>query len=154
MRRTATAFVLCWGMVLQTACSRRAGVPDVRPAPSPSATGAVETLEDSALAGQHAATIAELLQGRVPGLEVIYLPNGDISLRIRGGDLSLGGAEPREPLLVIDGMAVSSGYVTRALSSLRPHEIDHIQVLKDVAATSAYGMRGAHGVIVITTKRE
>lgn len=140
---------------LLLSCGRPAGEPEAGPAPEGSQTGAVQTLADSTLDRRHAASIAELLQGRVAGLEVIHQPNGDISLRIRGGDMSLGAnAGPREPLLVIDGMAVSSGNVTRALSSLRPHEIDNIQVLKDVASTSAYGMRGAHGVIVITTKRD
>lgn len=153
MSRTPTAVVLCWSIALQMGCNRPSGPPQASPAPGAAETGAVETLADSALAGRHVATIAELLQGRVAGLEVIHLPNGDISLRIRGGDVSLGG-ESREPLLVIDGMAVSSGSVTRALSTLRPHEIDRIEVLKDVASTSAYGMRGAHGVIVITTKRD
>lgn len=108
------------------ACGRPADTPEAGPAPAE--TGAVATLSDSTFDRRHAASIAELLQGRVAGLEVIYLPNGDISLRIRGGDISPRGesAGPREPLLVIDGMAVSSGNVTRALSSLRPHEIDHI----------------------------
>jgi TonB-dependent SusC/RagA subfamily outer membrane receptor len=99
--------------------------------------------------------VEELLQGRVPGLQVVHLANGDVSLRIRGGSVSLlAESERGEPLLVIDGMPVAPGHVTRALRSLNPREIARIEVLKDVSSTSSYGMAGAHGVILITTKRD
>jgi TonB-dependent SusC/RagA subfamily outer membrane receptor len=152
---TTTAAALCTALALLPGCGRTA-TPAPGATPRDKVTGAVETLPDSTLAGQHVESIVELLQGRVAGLEVTTQPNGDISLRIRGGDVSLLGsrAGPREPLLVIDGMAVSSSNVTRALRSLRPHEIANIEVLKDVSSTSVYGTRGAHGVIVITTKRD
>jgi TonB-dependent SusC/RagA subfamily outer membrane receptor len=44
--------------------------------------------------------------------------------------------------------------VSSALKSLKPHEIESIEVLKDVSSTSVYGTRGAHGVILIRTKRD
>ena len=88
---------------------------------------------------------------RVAGLQVIRLPNGDISLRIRGIDSTerLG-----EPLLVVDKMPVSEQAMTFTLRALRPSEIASIDVLKDVSSTPAYGMRGAHGVILIRTKHD
>lgn len=118
-------------------------------------TGAVESVSAESPGSEHLQSVEEMLRGRVAGLQVIRQPNGDISLRIRGGDVSLQESTgPRDALLVVDGMAVSPENVTGALRSLRPHEIANIQVLKDVASTSMYGTRGAHGVILITTKRD
>jgi hypothetical protein len=111
---------------------------------------------------QHARDIADLLQSRVAGLRVIRLSNGDLSLRIRGGDMSLRkesdgttSAEPSgEPLLVIDGMPVSDGQVSNTLRSLDPHQVESVQVLKDVSSTSSSGMRGAPGVVLTTLTRD
>lgn len=115
-------------------------------------TGAVRELGDEELSGQHVESVEELLRGRVPGLQVVTQPNGDLTLRIRGMDSLQPG--PHEPLLVIDGMAISSTNVARALQSLRPTQVRTVQVLKDVASTSVYGIRGANGVILITTRRQ
>ena len=52
-----------------------------------------------------------------------------------------------QPLIVVDGIAVND------ISSLNPRAIDNISVLKDAGACAIYGMRGANGVIVITTKK-
>ena len=109
-------------------------------------------MSGTTLEQQHVDDIAELLQGRVAGLEVIRSPTGDISLRIRGGLNSL--HNDADPLLVIDGMPVLPAAVSSALKSIKPHEIESIEILKDVSSTSVYGMRGANGVIVITTKRD
>ena len=171
MWRCAAVAALCSGPYLLSACSHTPA-PATHPAPrSISAdstrpltnqTGSVDSLSNGALDSRHVDDIAELLQGRVPGLQVIRSPNGDISLRIRGGDLSLhsdsagyiSATQSGEPLLVIDGMPVQEGQVSNALRSLNPHEIDKIEVLKDVASTSVYGIRGAHGVILITMKKD
>ena len=56
---------------------------------------------------------------------------------------------PGSPLYVIDGVPTTDGY---DLSTLNPDDIKSISVLKDAAATSIYGSRGANGVIVIETK--
>jgi len=117
--------------------------------PSGNETGAVQSVPGEDARG--ARTIEELLEGRVAGLQVIRLANGDVSLRIRGTNSLM---EEGDPLVIIDGMTVTPGNLTRALRSLRPQEIEDIKVLKDVSSTSMYGMAGAHGVILITTKRE
>lgn len=112
--------------------------------------GATDSLSGDLAERQQFADLPAMLQGRVAGLQVIRLSNGDISLRIRGtSSLTQNG----EPLVVIDGMAVQSASLSRVLRSLDPHEVSSIRVLKDVASTSPYGMRGAYGVIVIETKR-
>lgn len=125
-------------------------------------TGAADSLPGSELGTRHVQDIAEFLQSRVAGLRVIRAENGDISLRIRGGDLSLRresdgtttAVSAGEPLLVIDGMPVSEGQISNTLRALNPNDIENIQVLKDVSSTSSYGMRGAHGVILITMKKQ
>jgi TonB-dependent SusC/RagA subfamily outer membrane receptor len=130
------------------------------PAPRDTRTGSSDSLPSESLDKQHARDIAELLQSRVAGLRVIRLSNGDLSLRIRGGDMSLRqesdgtttAESSGEPLLVIDGMPVSDGQVSNTLRSLDPHQVKSVQVLKDVSSTSSYGMRGAHGVVLITLK--
>jgi TonB-dependent SusC/RagA subfamily outer membrane receptor len=151
MRGRAAAAALLGALL---AC-RSKGPPERQPAPRSTAdqTGAVTSLSDSALGDLHVDSVEELLQGRVAGLQVVHLPNGDISLRIRGGNVSLLG-EPAEPLVVIDGMPVAPGQLTRALRSLNPRDIAGIEVLKDISSTSSYGMAGANGVILITTKRD
>jgi TonB-dependent SusC/RagA subfamily outer membrane receptor len=102
-------------------------------------------------AGQHVESVEDMLQGRIPGLQVLRLANGDITLRIRGTNSLL---EEGDPLVIIDGMAVTPGNLTPALRGLKPHEIQDIRVLKDVSSTSVYGSAGAHGVILITTKHD
>jgi TonB-dependent SusC/RagA subfamily outer membrane receptor len=96
--------------------------------------------------------VEELLRG-VPGLEVTRTPEGGYRLRIRGARSIRGNPTDDDPLLVIDGITISSGSLNSTLSELAPGDIAQIEVLKDAAATSAYGSRGANGVIVITTKR-
>lgn len=93
--------------------------------------------------------VVQMLERRVPGLTVIRLPNGDVSLRIRG-NRSLN--SNNEPLLVIDGVP-TQGPIGPALAGLSPRDIARIDVLKDAGATAIYGVRGANGVILITTKR-
>jgi|SRR6267378_1937912 len=107
-------------------------------------TGAVTSISPTD-ADTRVARVEELLRARVPGLQVIRLPNGDYTLRIR--------SERGEPLLVIDDMPVPSGSLGAALAALAPRDIARIDVLKDAAATAIYGTRGANGVIIIKTQR-
>src|SRR5256714_937705 len=97
--------------------------------------------------------IEDLLQARVPGLEVLPLSNGMYTLRIRGRHSITGRSGDDEPLLVIDDIPVSQGSLGSALAGMAPRDVGRIDVLKDAAAASIYGSRGANGVIIITTKR-
>lgn len=92
--------------------------------------------------------VVQMLE-RVPGLTVMRLSNGEVSVRIRG-TRSLHG--DNEPLLVIDGVP-TQGAIGAALAGLVPRDIARIDVLKDAGSTAIYGSRGANGVILITTKR-
>ena len=115
-------------------------------------TGAITSIFPTE-AQARVARVEDLLTGSVPGLQVIRLPTGNFTLRIRGQHSISGRSADAEPLLVIDGMAVSYGQLGNALAAFAPRDVARIDVLKDAAATSIYGSRGANGVIIITTKR-
>jgi len=121
---------------------------DGKDAMRPPATSAVSTLDGKDLEGRTATTFEELLEGQVAGVQIVRPAGGGIALRIRGAG-SING--DNEPLYVIDGMPV---YVAagRGIYWLSPGDIQQIDILKDAGATSIYGMRGANGVVLITTK--
>jgi TonB-dependent SusC/RagA subfamily outer membrane receptor len=96
------------------------------------------------------ASVDELLTGRIAGLSVFRNPDGTVALRVRGLASSFNDAEP---LLVVDGMMMSTASQADMMNSLTAMRIKRIEVLKDVAATSIYGSRGSHGVVLITTRR-
>jgi len=90
----------------------------------------------------------QMIEGRVPGLVISNTaasdPNAQISLQVRGASsLDAGNA----PLVVIDGMPGGD------LRTLAQQDIESISVLRDAAASSIYGSRGANGVILVQTKR-
>jgi TonB-dependent SusC/RagA subfamily outer membrane receptor len=115
-------------------------------------TGAVSSLSEDELDGMRVARVEELLQGRLPGVQVIRTPGGDFSVRVRGAKtFGFGGSD--EPLYVVDGMPLMSGGLRAALMGIVPQDIARIDVLKDAGATAVYGSKGANGVILITTKR-
>lgn len=109
--------------------------------------GAVESVKGEELQKVGSvSTISEGLQGVLPGLTVINT-NGkpgsdaaDIYLRGKSSWNETG------PLTLVDG-------IQRDINNIDPNEIETISVLKDASATAVYGVRGANGVILITTKR-
>ena len=108
------------------------------------AIGSVTTCD----AGETRVTnVAELLQGRVAGVEVSNRGSGPASIRIRGATSFMGDAEP---LVVLDGMPLTPG---APLTGISPQDVRRIDVLKDAGSTAIYGSRGMNGVIVITTKK-
>lgn len=93
--------------------------------------------------------IEKVLQAKVPGLSVTRTADGGIAVQIRGTSSFY---SSNEPLFVIDDIPMQPG-LGGALRGINPHDIESIKVLKDPADTGIYGMRGANGVIVITTKK-
>lgn len=91
-------------------------------------------------------SISSSLAGRLSGV-VAFQRNGEpgasAEFWIRG--FSTFGAN-RTPLILVDG-------VERPLDLLDPEEIDTFSILKDATATAVYGVRGANGVVLVTTKR-
>ena len=111
-------------------------------------TGAVSSVraED---AGREVTSIIDLIEGRLPGVYVRRLGNGEVAIRVRGASSVSGGGEP---LFVIDGRPLMTP-AGSALMAIGPKDILRIDVLKDAGATAIYGSRGANGVILVTTKR-
>jgi TonB-dependent SusC/RagA subfamily outer membrane receptor len=93
--------------------------------------------------------IEKVLQAKVPGVWITRTPDGGIAVQLRGQSTLYG---EQQPLYVVDGVPISPG-PSGALTGVNPHDIESIQVLKDPADTSMYGMRGANGVIVVKTKK-
>lgn len=92
--------------------------------------------------------VEELLMNKYPGVWISRTPDGSLSIRIRG---TTSMQSSNEPLYIIDGTATQPG-PNGGLSGIAPSDIASIQVLKDAAATTMYGLRGANGVIIIKTK--
>ena len=114
-------------------------------------TGAVSSVTEDDIESSRANRVVELIEGRVPGVRVLRAPSGAITIRIRGAQ-GLGYSN-EEPLVVIDGMLTENTEWSSVLDALMPQDIARIDVLKDAGSTAAYGVRGANGVILITTRR-
>lgn len=97
------------------------------------------------------ARIEEMIESRAPGVRVLHYQDGTIRLQIRGVTSPTGHTDP---LVVIDGTPTTELRPGNALASLNPSDVVGIDVLKDAASTAFYGMRGANGVIVITTRQQ
>ena len=109
--------------------------------------GSVATITTKDLTQSPTANINNALAGRLPGLVVNQYAGGEpgvdqSELFIRG-KATYGN---QSAIVIVDGLE-------RDMSYLAPDEIETFTILKDASATAAYGIRGANGVIVITTKR-
>ncbi len=104
---------------------------------------AVVEVEDAKKTITH--DVAKMLQGQVSGVTVQSSgePGGFVNIKIRG----ISSFRNNNPLFVIDGMLVDNPY------DFAPGEIESMQVLKDASAAAIYGVRGANGVVIITTKK-
>lgn len=112
-----------------------------------SVVAAVETVEGEEILKTGSTTnVTDALQGLAPGLTVTNsdgIPGkGAHDISIRG----LGTWANAYPLTIVDG-------VERSFNNVDPNEIESISILKDASATAIYGVRGANGVIMITTKK-
>ena len=130
-------------------------------------TGAVSQLKAEGVAERPVASVEQLIQGRVSGVQVQSAsgaPGSGLSILIRGGNST----SSNQPLYVIDGYPIDAGNgdlqvggnnqavatpPTNPLANLNSNEIENIEILKDASSTAIYGSRGANGVVLITTKR-
>lgn len=111
-------------------------------------TSAVGTVKATELNSRNAPNTTSLLQGRIPGLQIVQnsaMPGAENpSILIRGmGTFSSAGSNP---LILIDG-------VEGDLNNVNPNNIAEISVLKDASSAAIYGSRAANGVILVTTKQ-
>ncbi|MEO6287135.1 MAG: TonB-dependent receptor [Dyadobacter sp.] len=98
-------------------------------------TGSIATITTDDLKQSPTASITNALAGRLPGVD-----RSNIFIR---GTATYGN---QSPIVIIDGLERSMDY-------LAPSEIETFTILKDASATAPYGVRGANGVILITTRR-
>lgn len=107
-------------------------------------TGSVFILNPTELNKSTAGQFEQMIQGKVPGLQVVTsgMPGGKSNIYMHG----IGNFGEVTPLYIIDGIQGN-------INNLQPGDIESIQVLKDAGSFSMYGVRGANGVIVITTKK-
>lgn len=109
-------------------------------------TGALTTVKGTELAKSPTVNLGQSMVGRTPGIiaqQKSGVPGGDdVSIRIRGASTF---AMNGEPLVLVDG-------VERPFTSINAEEVANVTILKDAATTAVYGIRGANGVILVTTK--
>jgi iron complex outermembrane receptor protein len=108
---------------------------------------AVTTIKPEELNKGAISDVGQLLQGKVPGLNITRSgdPNRSAAIILRGASTLRDGAQ--SPLFVIDGVPGAD------ISLIAPDDIASMDVLKDAAATAIYGNRASNGVIMVTTKR-
>lgn len=111
-------------------------------------TGALSSIGTEELLKSPVASMANALTGKVTGLSSVQSSGqpgaDDAKIYVRGvGSLTEGLSQP---LMLVDG-------VERSFFQLDPNEVDNITVLKDASATAVFGVRGANGVVLVTTKR-
>lgn len=113
-----------------------------------SVTGAIASVTTKDLVQTPQANISNMLVGKMPGLIAMQrsgAPGEDNStLLIRGVSTF---SDNTAPLVMIDGVERPN------YNGLDPNEIESVSILKDASATAIYGVRGANGVILITTRK-
>jgi TonB-dependent SusC/RagA subfamily outer membrane receptor len=137
------------------ACLRRSGADADRARALSADSARAVRAEQSRSSATQAVTFAEaertrytrveqMIQARFAGVTVVPRGRG-FSIQIRGtGSFT----SSNEPLVLIDGVTRS----TSDLGGVTPRDVERIEIVKDAAA-SIYGVRGANGVIVVTTRR-
>lgn len=110
-------------------------------------TSSISSIDGYDIQGNSVSTLGNVLYGRVPGLMVMQSAgepgNDSPSFYVRGKHTFTGS---NSPMILVDGYR-------RDMNTLTVDEVESISVLKDAAATALYGMDGANGVILVTTKR-
>ena len=112
-----------------------------------SVVGAISTLGTQDLESIPSSNLTQAMSGRVTGLVAIQSsgrPGEDVAEMFVRGRASF--ASDGQPLVLVDG-------VERTYAEIPTDDVDQISILKDASATAVYGVRGANGVILITTKR-
>lgn len=111
-------------------------------------TGSISSVNTDELLKVPTASIGNMLSGVLSGVSSIQSsgqPGGDDpDVFIRG--ISTLNTMNAKPLYLVDG-------VERSFFQIDPNEVENITILKDASSTAVFGVRGANGVIIVTTKR-
>jgi len=130
--------------------------------------GSISTADSEDLVKAPVGSVTTAMVGRLTGLTTMQRsgqPGGDSpTLRIRG----ISTLNNSDPLVIVDGVERASGGFAVAdpsapdlnfsgyfsgFEQLNPNDIESVSILKDASATAVYGVKGANGVIIITTKQ-
>lgn len=109
-------------------------------------TGAISGVKGEELLKAPVSTVSNVLSGLMTGITSVQYsgePGADAADIFVRGKATFGNSSP---LIQVDG-------VERGFNDIDPNEIESITVLKDASATAVFGVRGANGVVLITTKR-
>ncbi len=111
-----------------------------------SVVAAISTISSKEVVQSPTSNLTAGLAGKMPGLTIMLkdgeLGRENIQTFIRG----MATTNNSSPLILVDG-------VEREIATLNMHDIESISILKDASATAVFGVRGANGVILITSKR-
>ncbi|RYE19231.1 MAG: SusC/RagA family TonB-linked outer membrane protein, partial [Sphingobacteriaceae bacterium] len=113
-------------------------------------TGAVSTVSGDIIRQNPAASLQNTLAGRLPGFssqQQSGQPGADGALFYIRGTSSYTGAN--QPLIIVDDIEFTYAQFAR----LDPNEIESLSILKDASTTAIYGIKGANGVVLVTTRR-
>lgn len=110
-------------------------------------TGSVSSIKADDIQSRPVTSVNAALQGQMAGVTIVNTNarpgTNNASIRIRG----IGTLNNANPLIVIDGIPGGD------MSILNPDDVESVSVLKDAASASIYGVRGANGVVLVTTKK-
>lgn len=114
-------------------------------------TGAVSSVSGQELRENPSASLQNTLTGKLPGFFAVQpsgRPGSDgATFYIRGQSTYNSGGN--SPLIIVDDVEYSYDQFAR----LDPNEIESLSILKDASTTAVYGVKGANGVVVVTTRR-
>lgn len=120
---------------------------------APTVTGAIATVGSKELVSTPVSNITNMLVGRASGISAVQASGepgqNAATIHIRG----IATLNGQDPLIVIDGIQQPAEQPYVVLNAMDANEIESISILKDASSTAVYGIRGANGVIIVTTKR-
>jgi TonB-linked SusC/RagA family outer membrane protein len=116
-------------------------------------TGSVSAIQGKDLVSNSVANVSNMLVGNAAGISGLQT-SGEAGRS--GANIYIRGAATygnTTPLFVIDGVEQPSEQGYTQLNAIDANEIESVSILKDASSTAVYGIRGANGVIIVTTKR-
>ena len=110
--------------------------------------GSISSMSGEEIKTVPVTNITQSLAGRIAGVQIVQ-PSGEVGkdeaqVYVRG----MGTFNNATPIYIVDGIERQS------IAQIDPNEIQSLNVLKDASATAVYGIRGANGVIIVTTRRK
>lgn len=114
-------------------------------------TGSVASIPKERLGKLPVSNVMQAVQGAVSGVnitQVSSIPGEAPTMLVRGGGSITASTDP---YVIVDGIPITK--MGGSINDINPNDIESIEILKDASAVAIYGMNGANGVIIITTKR-